>query len=116
MLTSGAGFATTFTALLTPFDGEGALTARFPQAETTLRNIDHYHELMGELRDAVQPELELIDARVTAPLKEYQELLKKIRKTVTKREHKVRRPLALLALSSDDGVTDSIFQHAARRL
>ncbi|GAA5840539.1 hypothetical protein JCM9279_007359 [Rhodotorula babjevae] len=89
MLTSGAGFAMTFTALLTPFDGEGALTARFPQAETTLRNIDHYHELMGELRDAVQPELELIDARVTAPLKEYQELLKKIRKTVTKREHKL---------------------------
>ncbi|TNY19621.1 hypothetical protein DMC30DRAFT_451839, partial [Rhodotorula diobovata] len=89
MLSSGAGFATAFTALLTPFDGEGALTARFPQAETTLRNIDHYHELMGELRDAVQPELELVDARVTAPLKEYQELLKKIRKTITKREHKL---------------------------
>ncbi|BGP42113.1 BAR adaptor protein Hob1 [Rhodotorula kratochvilovae] len=89
MLSSQAGFATAFTALLTPFDGEGSLTARFPQAETTLRNIDHYHELMGELRDAVQPELELIDARVTGPLKEYQELLKKIRKTITKREHKL---------------------------
>lgn len=99
MLSSGAGFATAFTALLTPFDGEGALTARFPQAETTLRNIDHYHELMGELRDAVQPELELVDARVTAPLKEYQELLKKIRKTITKREHKVRCACLSLSLS-----------------
>ncbi|GAA6048803.1 hypothetical protein JCM3770_003630 [Rhodotorula araucariae] len=89
MLSSQAGFATAFTTLLTPFDGEGSLTARFPQAETTLRNIDHYHELMNELRDAVQPELELIDARVTGPLKEYQELLKKIRKTITKREHKL---------------------------
>jgi len=45
---------------------------------------------MNELRDAVQPELELIDSRVTAPLKEYSDLLKKIRKTITKREHKVR--------------------------
>lgn len=44
---------------------------------------------MNELRDAVQPELELIDSRVTAPLKEYSDLLKKIRKTVTKREHKL---------------------------
>ncbi|BGP26538.1 BAR adaptor protein Hob1 [Rhodotorula toruloides] len=89
MLTSGAGFATAFSTLFNPLVDEGSLTARHPEAEVTLRNIDHYHELMAELRDAIQPELELVDARVTAPLKEYQELLKKIRKTITKREHKL---------------------------
>ncbi|GAA5913470.1 hypothetical protein JCM6882_001969 [Rhodosporidiobolus microsporus] len=89
MLTSQAGFATSFTNLFTPLVDEASLTSRHPGAETTLRNIDSYQGLMGELRDAIQPELELIDSRVTAPLKEYQELLKKIRKTITKRDHKL---------------------------
>ncbi|GAA5973498.1 hypothetical protein JCM11641_006495 [Rhodosporidiobolus odoratus] len=89
MLTSQAGFATSFTTLFSPLNDEGSLTSRHPGAETTIRNIDQYQDLMAELRDAVQPELELIDSRVCAPLKEYQELLKKIRKTITKREHKL---------------------------
>ncbi|GAA5837372.1 hypothetical protein JCM11251_002092, partial [Rhodosporidiobolus azoricus] len=89
MLTAQAGFATSFTSLFTPLVDEAPLTSRHPGAEVTLRNIDSYQGLMGELRDAIQPELELIDSRVTAPLKEYQELLKKIRKTITKREHKL---------------------------
>ncbi|GAA6010643.1 hypothetical protein JCM10207_007780 [Rhodosporidiobolus poonsookiae] len=89
MLTSGSGFATNFTTLFSPLADEGSLTAKHPGAEVTLRNIASYQDLMAELRDAVQPELELIDSRVTAPLKEYQELLKKIRKTITKREHKL---------------------------
>ncbi|BGP18419.1 BAR adaptor protein Hob1 [Rhodosporidiobolus nylandii] len=89
MLISGSGFATSFTTLFSPLNDESSLTARHPGAETTLRNIDQYQDLMAELRDAVQPELELIDSRVSQPLKEYQELLKKIRKTITKREHKL---------------------------
>ncbi|GAA5856916.1 hypothetical protein JCM8547_008463 [Rhodosporidiobolus lusitaniae] len=89
MLQAQAGFATNFTTIFTPLAGEAPLTSRHPGAETTLRNIDSYQELMAELRDAIQPELELIDSRITAPLKEYQELLKKIRKTITKREHKL---------------------------
>lgn len=90
MLTSQTGFATAFTTLFSPLQGETSLTATHPYAETTLRNIDQYQEFMVELREAIEPEIELVDARVTAPLKEYQELLKKIRKTITKREHKVR--------------------------
>ncbi|POY71618.1 hypothetical protein BMF94_5311 [Rhodotorula taiwanensis] len=89
MLTSQTGFATAFTTLFSPLQGEAALTIAHPYAETTLRNIDQYQEFMAELRDAIEPEIELVDARVTAPLKEYQELLKKIRKTITKREHKL---------------------------
>ncbi|GJN92551.1 hypothetical protein Rhopal_005581-T1 [Rhodotorula paludigena] len=89
LLSSQAGSATALAVLLSPMADEGSLAARHPQAEATIRNIDHYSELMAEIRDAIQPELELIDARVTAPLKEYGELLKKIRKTITKREHKL---------------------------
>lgn len=90
MLTSQNGFATAFTTLFTPLQGESSLTIQHPYAETTLQNIDQYQEFMTELREAIEPEIELVDARVTMPLKEYQDLLKKIRKTITKREHKVR--------------------------
>ncbi|BGP57040.1 BAR adaptor protein Hob1 [Rhodotorula sphaerocarpa] len=89
MLTSQNGFATAFTTLFTPLQGESSLTIQHPYAETTLQNIDQYQEFMTELREAIEPEIELVDARVTMPLKEYQDLLKKIRKTITKREHKL---------------------------
>lgn len=91
MLTSQAGFGVAFATLFQPINDEASLTSKFPEAATTLRNIASYQELMAELRDAIQPELELIDSRIVAPLKEYQDLLKKIRKTITKREHKVSR-------------------------
>ncbi|ORY42977.1 hypothetical protein BCR35DRAFT_311239 [Leucosporidium creatinivorum] len=89
MLTSQAGFGVAFATLFQPINDEASLTSKFPEAATTLRNIASYQELMAELRDAIQPELELIDSRIVAPLKEYQDLLKKIRKTITKREHKL---------------------------
>ncbi|KAK4052468.1 BAR adaptor protein Hob1 [Microbotryomycetes sp. JL201] len=89
MLTSQVGFSTAFSTLFQPINDEASLTSRFPQAATTLRNIASYQELMAEVRDAIQPELDLVDARVITPLKEYSDLLKKIRKTVTKREHKL---------------------------
>jgi amphiphysin len=44
---------------------------------------------MEELRTAVAPELELIESRVVSPTKEFQGVLKTIRKTITKREHKL---------------------------
>lgn len=90
MLVSQAGFGTAFATIFQPIMNEASLTSAHPEAATTLRNIAGYQDLMAELRDAIQPELELVDSRVTAPLKEYQELVKKVRKTVTKREHKVR--------------------------
>jgi amphiphysin len=89
MLTSQVGFADAFAVIFQPILNEQSLTAKYPQAANTLRNIETYKEVMGDLRDAIQPELDLLDSRVTAPLKEYQDLVKKVRKTVTKREHKV---------------------------
>jgi amphiphysin len=44
---------------------------------------------MEELREALSPELELIESRIAGPAKELQAILKQIRKNMTKREHKV---------------------------
>lgn len=45
------------------------------------------HWLMGP--DTLAPELELIESRIVQPCKELQEICKKIRKTCTKRDHKL---------------------------
>ena len=42
-----------------------------------------------ELKVSVAPELELIESRIVAPAKELQVVMKQIRKTITKRDHKV---------------------------
>ncbi|KAK4696255.1 hypothetical protein P7C70_g8409, partial [Phenoliferia sp. Uapishka_3] len=89
MLTSQANFGTAFATIFQPILNETSLDSSHPEAATTLRNIAGYQDLMGELREAIQPELDLVSSRVTAPLKEYQDLLKKIRKTITKRDHKL---------------------------
>ena len=44
---------------------------------------------MQELKETLSPELELIETRVIAPAKEMQTVMKAIRKTMTKRDHKV---------------------------
>ena len=44
---------------------------------------------MQELKDTLSPELELISSRIIAPAKEFQGVMKTIRKNITKREHKV---------------------------
>lgn len=44
---------------------------------------------MEEMRVAIAPELELIESRIAAPTKELQSIMKLIRKSITKRDHKV---------------------------
>lgn len=60
------------------------------EAAHTIKNVDQYENLMEELKNAVVPELELIQSRVMGPVKELQSIMKLIRKSITKREHKVR--------------------------
>jgi amphiphysin len=74
---------------MSPIGGEYDLLGKYPDAEHTIRSIDKYEAMMVDLRQAVTPELELIETRIVAPLKDYQSVLKTIRKTITKREHKV---------------------------
>lgn len=89
LLYSGSTFSTSITNLFSPMGAEYDLIGRHPQAEVTLKNIGQYQTLMEDLRETLAPELELIDSRVLVPCKELQEIVKKIRKTITKRDHKL---------------------------
>lgn len=60
-----------------------------PDAGHTIRNVEKYETAMEELRAVIAPELELIESRIVAPVQEYQTVLKTVRKTITKRDHKV---------------------------
>jgi amphiphysin len=55
----------------------------------TVKSVDAYESAVEDVRSAVSPELELIESRIVGPLKEFQGIVKTIRKTITKREHKV---------------------------
>ena len=48
------------------------------------------------MKTLIAPELELIDGRIQGPTKELQSVLRHIRKSITKREHKVNFPDRLL--------------------
>lgn len=94
LFTAGAGFAHHFATLFHPLASESDLWRNHPEAEHTLKNVDGYEGVLEELKASVVPELELIQSRVAAPIKELQGIMKLIRKSITKREHKVRSALA----------------------
>lgn len=70
--------------------GEYDLLGNYPQAADTVRNVDAYSSVFEELRSSVVPELELVESRIIGPVKEFQVIMKQIRKNITKRDHKVR--------------------------
>jgi amphiphysin len=89
LFTSGTGFATHFSTIFHPIAGEYDLIGKHPEADLTVRSVDAFQSTMEELRATIGPELELIESRITGPTKEFQGVLKLIRKSITKREHKV---------------------------
>ncbi|EIW65276.1 BAR-domain-containing protein [Trametes versicolor FP-101664 SS1] len=89
LFTNGADFATHFSTIFHPLGSEYALESKHPDAEHTIGNVDGYVAAIEELKASVVPELELIDSRIVGPIKEFQGILKTIRKSITKREHKL---------------------------
>ncbi|KIM84702.1 hypothetical protein PILCRDRAFT_818315 [Piloderma croceum F 1598] len=89
LFTSGTGFATHFSTLFNPIAGEYDLIGKHPEAALTVRSVDAFQSTMDELRSTIGPELELIESRISGPTKEFQAVLKLIRKSITKREHKL---------------------------
>ncbi|KAF8887749.1 hypothetical protein BD779DRAFT_1645412 [Infundibulicybe gibba] len=89
LFTSGAGFATHFSTLFHPMSGEYDLIGNHPDAGHTIRSIAKYETSMEEMRAAIAPELELIESRIVGPTKELQAVMKLIRKSITKRDHKL---------------------------
>ncbi|KAN0100940.1 hypothetical protein V8E55_000924 [Tylopilus felleus] len=89
LLNGANGFANHFNFIYSPLSGELGLASKYPDAAATIANTPSYAEHLEELRSAITPELELIDSRVVGPVKEFQGVLKVIRKTITKRDHKL---------------------------
>ncbi|KAI0286718.1 hypothetical protein BGY98DRAFT_941598 [Russula aff. rugulosa BPL654] len=89
LFTSGGSLAQHFSILFHPIASEYDLLGKFPQSAHTIKNVDAYHTALEELRTSISPELELIESRVVGPVKELQGVMKAIRKSITKREHKL---------------------------
>ncbi|KAJ7171814.1 hypothetical protein C8R43DRAFT_979525 [Mycena crocata] len=89
LFTSGAGFATHFSTLFHPISGEYDLIGKNPDAAQTIKAVTKYETAMEELRSSIGPELELIESRIVGPTKELQQVMKTIRKSITKRDHKL---------------------------
>ncbi|KAK3116027.1 BAR adaptor protein Hob1 [Teratosphaeriaceae sp. CCFEE 6253] len=53
-----------------------------------IRACEEYEKIVQELKASLQPELELIEARVVKPADELSEIVKAVRKTAAKRDHK----------------------------
>ncbi|KAF9454932.1 BAR-domain-containing protein [Macrolepiota fuliginosa MF-IS2] len=84
----GYGFAAHFSAIFQPIAGEYDLIGKNPDCDHTIRSAPKYESAMEEMRSLVAPELELIEGRILGPARELQTVMKQIRKTITKREHK----------------------------
>ncbi|PWN20365.1 BAR-domain-containing protein [Microstroma glucosiphilum] len=89
MLLSGAAFGTSFSDLFHPIGSEYDLEGKHPESVNTIAELQNYQLMMEELRETLTPEIELIDSRVVAPSKEFEGVLKAIRKNITKRDHKL---------------------------
>ncbi|KND88875.1 Regulator of cytoskeleton and endocytosis, partial [Tolypocladium ophioglossoides CBS 100239] len=53
-----------------------------------IRACEEYEAIVKELQETLAPELDMIDARIIRPANELQDVIKVIRKTAVKREHK----------------------------
>lgn len=88
---ASAGSANHLTVILSPIASEYDLIGKNPNAGHTIRSVSNYEQAMLEIKEVIVPELELIQSRILGPAKELQSVMKTIRKTITKRDHKVRR-------------------------
>ncbi|KAI8448751.1 hypothetical protein BY996DRAFT_8415918 [Phakopsora pachyrhizi] len=89
MLVASHQFGQAYITLLSPMSNEEDLSTRYPESAKTIEQMASYQELITDLRDTIQPELDLIESRIIAPVKEYLEVLKSARKMIVKRDHKL---------------------------
>ncbi|KAG0205813.1 hypothetical protein BGX33_007727 [Mortierella sp. NVP41] len=68
----------------------GEVTPRRVQtAPESVQAVDDFQAVMREIRDLLLPEVDKLEVTVVRPLTEMQNLMKMIRKTITKRDHKL---------------------------
>lgn len=93
MLTSAQQWSIHFANIIHPISGEFDITEKHPEAQVTVDNVDVFQAAMEDLKEALTPEVELIQGKIQAPAKELQGIMKQLRKTITKRDHKVCIPI-----------------------
>ncbi|KAK0557436.1 BAR adaptor protein Hob1 [Tilletia horrida] len=88
MLMSGANFGVSFASLFQPIGAED-IERNHPAAANTMLNVSQYQTIMEELRETLTPEIELVESRIVGPIKDFINIVKTIRKNITKRDHKL---------------------------
>ncbi|CAG8785881.1 9661_t:CDS:2, partial [Dentiscutata erythropus] len=92
MLNHQANFADLLVELYNPITPEGAtegaVTRRTKTPAQTMKAAEEYAKLMSNVRDTILAELDSVDRRIIIPATEFLDVIKLIKKTVTKREHK----------------------------
>ncbi|KAF9903175.1 hypothetical protein BX616_001697, partial [Lobosporangium transversale] len=92
LLNHQAEFGIVLSEIYDPALGEpsGEVTPRRAQtAPESIQAVDDFQAVMREIRDILLPEVDKLEQQVVRPLTEMQNLMKMIRKTIVKREHKL---------------------------
>ncbi|OZJ06185.1 hypothetical protein BZG36_01003 [Bifiguratus adelaidae] len=118
MLNHQASFANHLNGVYDPLLGEsylgdGAVKRREqPDYSENMKAVQHFEQIMQEVRDAISPEVEQIDRRVVQPTEEFQQILKGVEKLITKHHHKLvdydrhRNALEKLQNKKDRSISD----------
>ncbi|CAD6889925.1 unnamed protein product [Tilletia controversa] len=88
MLMAGANFGVGFSTLFQPIGPED-IERKHPNAFKTMLNVSQYQTAMEELRETLTPEIELVESRIVGPIKDFINVVKAVRKNITKRDHKL---------------------------
>jgi len=86
---ASSGYANHMSAILSPIAGEYDLIGKHPDSAHSIRSVTKYEQAMIDMKEVISPELQLIESRILSPAMELQSVMKLIRKTITKRGHKV---------------------------
>ncbi|KAG0046034.1 hypothetical protein BGZ83_008761 [Gryganskiella cystojenkinii] len=92
LLNSEAEFGIVLAEIYDPSLGvpSGEVTPRRVQtAPESVQAVDDFQAVMREIRDLLLPEVDKLELTVVRPLTEMQNLMKLIRKSITKRDHKL---------------------------
>ncbi|CAO3565598.1 unnamed protein product [Mortierella alpina] len=92
LLNHQAEFGIVLAEIYDPSLGEpsGEVTPRRVQtAPESVQAVDDFQAVMREIRDLLLPEVDKLEATVVRPLTEMQNLMKMIRKSIVKRDHKM---------------------------
>ncbi|RHZ49707.1 hypothetical protein Glove_517g2 [Diversispora epigaea] len=76
--------------LYNPIQGSegGVVTRRQKTPVKSMKAVEEYEALATETRDLILPELDTLDVIVISPAKEFLNIIKTIKKTISKRDHK----------------------------